>query len=320
MAEESVEKPSGPNHLVEVVLFLLVILAVGALLSGTGWFTVSNPDVEETLGVSEKADAPLFKKIFHSENFELGKNVISIDKIQVRSVPGGSILGVQEKLAKGRLMEGSIEKFNSNWWRVSFEEAPSGWVEETNLTTRTGLAKTFYFPVSFYRGWKPIGWTISIILIIIIFIIRALFWREIKISNEKLRLQYEQTQKKQKEKTQAKRKDLGLPTEEEFKNPRWQHIQELMKTNNQNDWRQAIIEADIVLDEMLRRMSYDGLTIGDMLKQVDPADFITLEKAWEAHKFRNEIAHTGSEFKLSREEAERVINLYRAIFDEFYYV
>lgn len=317
---EEEQKPSGPNLLVEVILFLLIVLAAGALLSGSGLLPVSNPDVNESTGVTESTKQPLFKRIFKDNELSLGDYVTSLKEIQVRSVPGGNILGLQEKIANGRIMEGPVSKFNTTWWRVNFEEAPSGWVEETQLTSKVGLAKTVYSPVAFYRGWKPIGWTISIILIIIILVIRALFWRESKIANEKLRLQHEQAIKQNRQREDKARNDLGLPTEEEFKNPRWQHVLDLMKTNNQNDWRQAIIEADIILDEMLRRMSYDGLTIGDMLKQVEPSDFITLEKAWEAHKFRNEIAHTGSEFKLSREEAERVINLYRAIFDEFYYI
>ena len=57
-----------------------------------------------------------------------------------------------------------------------------------------------------------------------------------------------------------------------------------------------------------------------MLKQVEASDFSTLDKAWEAHKFRNEIAHTGSEFVISKDEADRVISLFDAVFSEFYYV
>ncbi len=71
---------------------------------------------------------------------------------------------------------------------------------------------------------------------------------------------------------------------------------------------------------MLTRMNYEGDSIGDKLKQIEESDFITLNKAWEAHKIRNHIAHRGGDFTFSKSEAERVINLYRQVFEEFYYI
>ena len=104
------------------------------------------------------------------------------------------------------------------------------------------------------------------------------------------------------------------------KNERWIRVQNLIQSHTSSDWRQAIIEADILLDEMLTRMNYEGDSIGDKLKQIEESDFITLNKAWEAHKIRNHIAHRGGGFTFSESEAERVINLYRQVFEEFYYI
>jgi len=93
-----------------------------------------------------------------------------------------------------------------------------------------------------------------------------------------------------------------------------------MNSANENDWRQAIIEADIMLDSMLTKIGYDGDTVAEKLKNVEENDFVTLNKAWEAHKIRNRIAHDGSKFKINREEAERVIDLFEQVFKEFYYI
>ena len=250
----------------------------------------------------------------------LGEQITTLKELKVRNAPGGRILGLQDRLTDGKLMEGPIEQFGTTWWRATFENAPSGWVEYDSITTKGGLTKAIYFPLTFYKGYKPIGWILAVLLLIIYLIIKAKYNHELKIERKKMGVQDEQAEKQMAQKTSEARNDLGLPTGEEFKNQRWEHIRELMKSKSQSDWRQAIIEADIVLDEMLRRMSYDGLTIGDMLKQVDPADFATLQKAWDAHKFRNEIAHTGSEFKLSKEEADRVISDFQSVFEEFYYI
>ncbi|MDO8623978.1 MAG: hypothetical protein Q7R54_01355 [bacterium] len=100
-------------------------------------------------------------------------------------------------------------------------------------------------------------------------------------------------------------------------NPRFAHIQSLMDSKNSSDWRQAIIEADIMLDDMLSRQSYTGNGVGEKLKQVEPSDFDTLQDAWEAHKVRNQIAHAGSTFDLSETLARRTVARYEAVFREF---
>lgn len=103
-------------------------------------------------------------------------------------------------------------------------------------------------------------------------------------------------------------------------NKRWQNVIKRMSSPNEGDWRLAIIESDIILNEMLGRMGYHGEGIAEKLKQVEKSDFQTVESAWEAHKIRNEIAHGGSDYHLSRRDAERAINLFKEVFEEFYFI
>jgi hypothetical protein len=100
-------------------------------------------------------------------------------------------------------------------------------------------------------------------------------------------------------------------------NPGWQRIVDHVESQNENDWRQAIIEADIMLDDLLDKLSLPGETMAEKLKAVEKSDFLTLDNAWEAHKIRNQIAHEGAQYMLTQREARRVIELYRSIFDEF---
>jgi hypothetical protein len=101
---------------------------------------------------------------------------------------------------------------------------------------------------------------------------------------------------------------------------KWQSVMNHVDSPNASDWRHAIIEADIILGEILTKMSYHGEGIGEQLKQANKADFKTLDQAWEAHKIRNQIAHEGSDFSLSQHEAKRVVNLYKQVFEEFFYI
>jgi hypothetical protein len=96
----------------------------------------------------------------------------------------------------------------------------------------------------------------------------------------------------------------------------WKRVEGHIASDNPNDWKVAIIEADTILDEMVERMSYKGITLGERMKNIEKSDFNTLDDAWEAHKVRNAIAHDAS-FVLTEREARRVIELYRNVFKEF---
>ena len=99
---------------------------------------------------------------------------------------------------------------------------------------------------------------------------------------------------------------------------RWRHIESLMESQNPNDWRQAIIEADIYLGDILAREGYHGDTIGEKLKGIEASDLDALNDAWEAHKVRNDIVHQGSAYPFSESLARRTISRYENVFRELY--
>ena len=101
---------------------------------------------------------------------------------------------------------------------------------------------------------------------------------------------------------------------------RWKKVTDLIGSANENDWKQAILEADTMLDDILTGLGYQGESIGEKLKRVQSGDFKSLDDAWEAHKIRNQIAHDGSAFQLTHHEANQTIGRYRRVFEEFYYI
>ncbi len=108
--------------------------------------------------------------------------------------------------------------------------------------------------------------------------------------------------------------------EEKFVNPKWLRVIDHVNSPNPSDWKLAILEADIMLGEALDKMGYHGATIGDKLKSIEPSDFPHLQEAWEAHKVRNSIAHEGSDYLVNKPEAERVIKLFRKVFEASKYI
>jgi hypothetical protein len=97
----------------------------------------------------------------------------------------------------------------------------------------------------------------------------------------------------------------------------WHRVLSHAHSENPAEWRVAIIEADIMLDDMLTALGYLGEGVAEKLKSVDSSDMLTLDAAWEAHKVRNRIAHSGSDFELNEREAKRVIMLFESVFREF---
>ena len=108
--------------------------------------------------------------------------------------------------------------------------------------------------------------------------------------------------------------------EKVYKNERWERILNYLESNSPTEWRLAILDADVILDKMLIKSGYHGEGVGEKLKSVERSDFNTLDQAWEAHKIRNSIAHSGSDVILTKRTAKKAIDLYRQVFEEFEYI
>jgi len=100
------------------------------------------------------------------------------------------------------------------------------------------------------------------------------------------------------------------------KNSRLEDIVKHISSENPNDWKLAIIEADIVLDETLKQAGYSGSSLGERLKSITSTQLSSLDDAWKAHKIRNQIAHAGADFVLTHRLAEDTINRYRSVLRE----
>ena len=183
-------------------------------------------------------------------------------------------------------------------WGDSWSEAFSNWL--TNFMTNPYCPECSSFFDIIFGGWNSLFWLSS-------FLVLILFWF-LKEKEEILKdLEWEKYEKV------FEKEDVNSGNK---KTERWQNILKLVESENKNDWRMAIMDADNLLDEILIEQGYSGTNLGERLKS---ADFDTLQNAWEAHKVRNSIAHD-SNFDLSKRETKRVIQNYSLVFNEFYYL
>ena len=117
-------------------------------------------------------------------------------------------------------------------------------------------------------------------------------------------------------KVEHKMKPKQEVTADGLKGEKWRRVTEHAGSANENDWRLAVLEADIMLDDMLQEMGAMGETLGERLKSTGATHLPSIQSAWEAHLVRNRIAHEGADFSLSQHETRRVIALYETVLKE----
>ena len=99
-------------------------------------------------------------------------------------------------------------------------------------------------------------------------------------------------------------------------NPRWHYVLTLTESSNESDWRVGIMEADSMLEELLKEKGISGDTVAELLEGARSNGYLHIQDAWDAHLIRNQIAHEGAQFPLSQVEARRVMKLYQNFFEE----
>ena len=96
---------------------------------------------------------------------------------------------------------------------------------------------------------------------------------------------------------------------------RWEEIQRHLNSVKEAEWKFAVIEADSLVDSILKASGYPGDTMGERLKNIDKTQIVTLDGLWEAHKIRNRLAHDPNYF-LRYGEAKRAVQLYEKTLKE----
>ena len=224
--------------------------------------------------------------------------VITNSETSVYSEPGGiGFLGTVPKGTLGKIIDGPRTIGGVRWWKVEFEDGTTGWVNEASLGSpgKSGLSQTL---TKFVSGLKVFS-TFASLIFLTLFVYSYIRFRQVKAEEDyRVTHNYE-------------------PEEGDFaKNDRWEKITTMVNSDNPSDWKQAIIDADVILDELVTGKGYQGTHLGDKMKNIKNEDLATRQSAWDAHKVRNRIAHDGGNFVLTQHEAKRVINLFAAVFRE----
>lgn len=87
-----------------------------------------------------------------------------------------------------------------------------------------------------------------------------------------------------------------------------QEIEALLSGENEYELRHAVMEADKLVDHVLKLKGYGGETFADRLRAAEQyIDRNTYQSIWEGHKVRNSLAHE-HDARMSKEELKQAAN------------
>jgi len=101
---------------------------------------------------------------------------------------------------------------------------------------------------------------------------------------------------------------------------KWKDIKNKINSDSVEDWKEAIIAADSILDDIFSRMGYKMDGLGEKLKNIEPSDFASLQEVWDGYKVRSRIAREGTSFDISHEEAKSALAKYEKGLKELKYI
>ncbi len=107
---------------------------------------------------------------------------------------------------------------------------------------------------------------------------------------------------------------FGLPVDKIAKG-RWDEMISRLEGGAESDWALAIIEADNIVDDIFKRIGFQGESMAERISHLDEPQFPAVVILREAHRVRNNIAHTPG-FKISISEAKRVLDKYKKVLED----
>lgn len=96
---------------------------------------------------------------------------------------------------------------------------------------------------------------------------------------------------------------------------KWQKLTQDIDQQGQDMLKLKVIEADRLLEEVLKGKGFEGPTFADCLKQAHFEGLPGVEIAWQAHKVRNRLVHEGS--KPEEKELRQALKNYEKALKKF---
>lgn len=91
---------------------------------------------------------------------------------------------------------------------------------------------------------------------------------------------------------------------------KWEEIEQHFKGGTEPELKLAVVEANSLLDNVLRIMTYKGKDLGERLEKLNTDILENLDEVKKYHKMYSDIVHDPT-YRLDYKEAERALKTYR---------
>lgn len=117
-----------------------------------------------------------------------------------------------------------------------------------------------------------------------------------------------------KRKKTSQKTGRAISVDRDFVKSKIGDIDQLISLGGPSRFRTAIIDADNLLDHVLKSKGYKGNTMGERLKSArKDLEWADYDLAWKAHKVRNQVVHEADSEILSWQAQEAVRNFKKVI-------
>jgi len=96
---------------------------------------------------------------------------------------------------------------------------------------------------------------------------------------------------------------------------RWLKIQAKFSQGTPDAHKLAIIDADKIADDALKRLGFTGDHMADRLEKIMPHELSSLDRLWQAHRLRNNLVHTPG-YEVPQHDAKIAMGSYEAFLRE----
>ena len=96
---------------------------------------------------------------------------------------------------------------------------------------------------------------------------------------------------------------------------KWKQIRTKYDDGTMDGAKVAIIQADALVDTILKNAGLEGEHMADRLMNIDKSELKSLDDIWTSHKIRNNVVHTDG-FELSSDLSDRAMRGYEKFLKE----
>src|SRR3989344_5295676 len=112
----------------------------------------------------------------------------------------------------------------------------------------------------------------------------------------------------------SRRKGVLTVRKSQFRE-QWEEILKKLASGSHDSLKVAIVEADRLVDTILKDAGLEGGHMADRLDKLKPDELVSFNRLWRAHRVRNEVVHS-PDFEITAALAEQTIEDYGAVVKE----